>query len=804
MKCDRKLTLKIYLCLVLLLPHFTSVAQCAIKGNVTDTLQAAVPYTPVGLLNSADSSVYKGAVTDEHGRYCFEKIPKGQYLLKVSAVGYSTFYSAAIAYDSVAVITVPAIALSAGSNNLKEVDVTAFKPTMEFKKGMIVLNVENNLIAKGNTVLDLLKQIPGVNVDAQNTVTVNGMKGVRFLMDDRLQQMTDVQMVAILSGMSAETITSIELIKNPPARYDASGTAGLINIVTKKARLKGFNGSIGESCSQGKVGRSLSTLTLNFKSNKFSAFSNMSYGYINMYDETELDRILNTTGSTSVFNASGHYVSLQQPVNFNGGIEYELSPATILGLYLNDNINNSTSVQEAKTVVLAGDAFDYNSFTYRADQKQYYTSPNIDFNILHKLDTLGSQLQLTSDYTDVRGTDHKFVTNHFYDISSAEILTPSDYSTHTKGAYRIFYQKADYTKMFRKELSLEAGLKGSFVNINSDADYALRNAAGDTAFQNDYTYREHVLAAYATLSKTYKKTGATLGIRAEQTDIKGVAGTSGFVLNRNYLNFFPSGSLDYKINKKNSFTGAYSYRIDRPDFNRMNPARTYNDELNYSVGNPSIKPQYTHDITLNYNYNNFITASIDYYRTLDFMYWYTYTKEQSKINIDTTFNYHLRNNYSFSLFMQKQIKWFNFQLYSAFMYYDFKGTINGEAANSATTQFYGSLNMQFLLPKNFKIQVNGYYASPFYDAIQKYTPVSSLSLVINKSFFKSKLDVTLGFFDIFYSENQYMSSKLSDQYYYYAQSGDTRRVRLSLSYKFGKMHIEQQLKHENADSRFRK
>ena len=235
----------------------------------------------------------------------------------------------------------------------------------------------------------------------------------------------------------------------------------------------------------------------------------------------------------------------------------------------------------------------------------------------------------------------------------------------------------------------------------------------------------------------------------------------------------------------------------------MNPARVYNDELNYSVGNPGIKPQYTHDITMDYNYNSFITASANYYRTVDFMYWYTYTKEQSQVNIDTTFNFRLRNNYSVSLFMQKQIKWFNFQLYGSVLYYDFRGTINGETANSATAQFYGSFNVSFLLPKNFKLELNGSYASPFYDAIQTYSPVSSLNLVINKSFFKNKLDVTLGFFDIFYTENQSVSSKLSNQYYFYMERSDTRRVRLSLNYKFGKMHIEQKLKQES-DERFRK
>ena len=142
--------------------------------------------------------------------------------------------------------------------------------------------------------------------------------------------------------------------------------------------------------------------------------------------------------------------------------------------------------------------------------------------------------------------------------------------------------------------------------------------------------------------------------------------------------------------------------------------------------------------------------------------------------------------------------------YRGYFYYDFKGTIHEEQANSATSQFYGSLNTEFLLPKDYKLQVNGYYYTPFYDAIQKYYPQGSISLAISKSFFKKKLDVTLGLSDILYSEKFRMTSTLSDQYYLYASQGDSRRVRISLSYKFGKIQIEQKLKVENNDNRFKK
>lgn len=784
--------------------HFTCISQCRIKGSITDSLKTPIPYTPVGLLNSKDSSIYKGEISDPQGNYCFENIQNGSYFIKITAIGYQTFYSEKINLDSTQDIHLPAFVLKNNGSTLNEVEVAAFKPTIEFKKGDVILNVENNLLSKGNTVLDLLKKIPGVIVDAQKNISINGVAGVRFLMDGRLQQLSDAQMATILSGMSAETITSIELIKNPPAKYDAEGTGGLINIVTKKAKLKGTNGSINESFSQGKKGRSFSVLTLNYKNNKLSAFSNLSYGYQNIYFLTRLDRTLTKSGVTNVFNQNGDFFTTQQTVSFNGGIEYELTPKTIVGLFLNDYMEGSKPVQKATTNILEGDAFTYHSFSYRSEEKQKYNAPSMNLNILHKLDTLGSKLQLSTDYTDITGDNKKFVENRFYDQTNTEALFPTRYTTNINSHYNILAPKLDYTKMFKHELSIESGLKGSFIIIHNDADYALHNSTIDSTFQNNYVYKERVLAAYATVSKTYKKISASLGVRAEQTDVKGVSQTSAFAIKRNYLNFFPSSSLDYKINEKNTLSGSYSYRIRRPGFERMNPARIYNDELNYTVGNPTIKPQYAHVMSLNYNHNHFITLTFDYRRVNNFMYWYSYADKESKVNIDTTFNFRLRKHYSLTAFAQKKIKWLNLQVHSSIIYYDFRSDINGESADSKAFLFYTNIQAEVMLPKDFKLQISGYYSSPFYDAIQVYRPTSSINLVINKSFFKNKLDVSLSFFDILYKDNGSVSSRLTDQYYYQSYLGDTRRVQLTLNYKFGKMQIEQKIKQEDNDGRFRK
>lgn len=795
--------------LVLILVSSFSFSQNSIQGHIKDTINEPIPFCATALLNAKDSSLVKGNISDDKGNFIFEKIPSGNYFIKITNMGFKECLSPIFAVDSLSQIELSPQVLKREGFNLNEVSVSVFKPTVEFKKGIIILNAENDLIARGNTVLDLLKRLPGVIVDAQNNVTINGNSSVRFLMDGRLQNIPTTQMITILSGMSAEAIKSLELIKNPPARYDAAGSAGLINIITKKAKLKGTSGYFAQNYSQGKRGRESTVLGLNYKNNKLSLFSNLTSSFYTWEDETELDRVLNTTTTTNAFNASGNIVNKRKTFNGNAGLEYDFTKKTSIGIYFNDNLNITDPIQTAKTQVLQGDAFNYTSFVYRTDHKQTYNAPTVNVNLLHKLDSVGSQLQYQGDFANIIGEEDKRIVNNFYDGVGNEVSPQSNYTTLIHNDYKILNQKLDLTKNFKKQLSLEAGVKGGFVTINSNSDLFLHNTSagfynGDTTFNNSYIYNERILASYATLSKSFDKLSFTAGARAEETYINATNKSTGYKFTRSYINIFPSGSIDYHFNKKNSITTSYSYRIDRPNYDMMNPVRVFNDQLNYSVGNSELKPQYSHYTNLDYNYNDFLTTSINYNRTNTPMFYYTYTKSNSQVNIDTVFNMATRNDVVISEFIQKQIKWYNFQLYANYRYGNIIGSINGENVGRKSDQYYVSLNNEFKLPKDFKITANAWYASKTYDGLQTYYQQSNISLMVSKGFINNKLNLSIGFFDMLWKEYGSHSSKLSDQYYYYRQKPDTRRVRINLVWKFGKIRVEQKLNKSEDNSRFQK
>ncbi|MCW3078343.1 MAG: TonB-dependent receptor [Bacteroidetes bacterium] len=784
-----------------------SYSQNFIKGTITDSTGSAIPFCAMALLNSKDSAHVKGNISDSTGNYIFEKVKPASYFIMFTAAGFKNSSTSAFNVDSMTRLNLPTHILKAEGINLGEISIATYKPTIEFKKGIIVMNVENDMLAKGNTVLELLKRIPGIIIDAQNNITINGIGGARFLIDDRLQQMPSPQVMDMLSGMSADAVSKIELIKNPPARYDAAGTGGLINIVTKKAKVKGYNGNIGFGASKGQRVRFGPNGSFNYKSNKLSVFSNLSYGHWDGINNQILDRRLITNTSTETINSRGNSESFQRVFSGSGGIEYDLTPKTILGLYVNGNKNDDSYINTTATDINNSSAFSYGKLLYSTHEHFNLFSPNYNLSLLQKLDSTGGQIKLSGGYNNFKETQIKNNENHFYDFNDQEVAPASNYNSISVRDYKVFTQKADLNKTFKNKLSLEAGFKSSFVDNYNSNQLLFSNRStglfvGDTTFYNDYRYKERILAAYSTVSRSWDKIGFSVGLRAEKTDIHANDLHTDYKFTRNYFNFFPSGSLDLTLNKKHTITTAYSYRIDRPHYGMLNPIRVFNEQLNYGVGNPELKPQYTHHINIDHNYNQFITQSIGIDKTKDFTFWYSYTPEFSKVNIDTISNVPDRNNFYYSLSAQKRIKWYNFQTYGVIMYRTMKGKLNGEDISSETYNYYVNLNQEFYLPKDFKIQIWSGIGSGFQDGPQYYYARSAIHLSLQKSFLDKKLNVTLSVNDLLYRDYMSYSSTFSNQSFYWYDRFDSRRVRININYLFGKMRIQQRLNTEG-DSRLK-
>ncbi len=785
----------------------SSFSQNFIKGSVTDSARAPVPFCAMALLNGKDSSLVKGNVSDSAGAFVFEKVKPGNYFIKFNNVCFAPATTNTFTVDSLSALNLPVQILKATGVNLKEVSVSVIKPSIEFKRGTIVMNVENNIFTAGNTVFELLKRIPGVNVDAQNNITINGKGGVRFLMDGRLQQIPATQMINLLMGMPAESVSTIEIISNPPARYDAAGTGGLINIVLKKAKVKGFNGSLAQSVSKGDNWRGGTFLNLNFKTNKLTLFSSINANYLNFKTDNYFYRTVTDTTGTFEILSQGNQQPKKQLFFFNGGMDYELSKKTSIGLNVNANIGSTPNKEVAQLDVLSPGYVNYNTNKFIIETRSDVVNPTYNFNVSHKFDSV-TNLVFSTDYTNYDEKISRFNESRFYDNAGVEVLPVNRFGVKNTIDFNVYTQKLDFDKQLKKGFRMETGAKSSFVDnyAKSDVyltDFTTNDLYVDSAYSNNYNYKERILAGYLTLGKEWKKLDISIGVRAEHTLINASNAPKPFTLHRDYINFFPSGSIDYKLNDKNSIQANYSYRIGRPSYDQLNPSRSFNDIYSNGAGNPYLKPQFAHSMGLNYNYNRFINFRASYDAMRDNIYFYAYANLNTKANVDSVFNFKAINFTHFDVTIQKQTKWINVYFYASINYRDCSTMINDIQITNYSYMAESYCATDIILPKDMKIQVSGNYTSLNRDGIQTYYPNGRVDIVLFKSFFKKKLDISISLFDAFYTDIRPWTNQVGGQYSYYTERNDTRRFRLWIMWKFGKMRLNQNVKRSNDEEKGR-
>lgn len=801
---------KYIIALLLLLNTSHCAAQSPISGIVEDSSRNALPYCTVTLTASAGGKIIKGTLADEKGSFSIQPPAAGQYVVHVKCIGFADYTSPVVTVDSMNRKDLGIILMQPAASTLAGISVTTQRPPIEFKNGTIVLNVESDLLANGNTVLERLKRLPGVMVDAQNNVTIDGSGGIGFLIDGRLQHIPVAQVVTILNSMPAESIASVELIRNPPAKYDAAGTAGLINIVSKKAKLHGFSCNILENASYGKRGGSISALSLNYKTGKLTLTTNTSYTNKDALIDYHITRILTTPQGITTVNTNGLSESFMSLLNVNGGLEYAVAEHTTFGINITSAASRSNEFMKQNTIIESTLPSGYNSLTSNAVNPEKYNDPSLSIYAAHTFDTLGTQLVSNADFTHYTNSYSGLNRNNFFD-NDIEATPMQAYDNHKDLNFRIWTQKLDLTKVFTKTLFLHAGEKTSFTQ-NSNNSTLNTNIPGtetyyeDTAFSNLYDYKEQILATYIDVAKTFPKSSFQVGLRGEQTNIDAVNHTNNYAFQQHYFNLFPSLSVDQKIDKKNSIQLSYSYRIYRPSYNQLNPIRIFNDALDYIAGNPELKPQYNHKLIADLNLGSALHLSFAYEHTGNAMYNMSFTLPGTQTNVDTTFNLASSNHLVLRVFAQYQyMKSYSMQVTANFMYGNRRGIIDNAYTTISTLAAQVSINNTFSLSRNVRLQVNARYTSPYKDGVQQYHQRANIEAAIQKKWLKDKLSATLGIYDLFYLDYSSWISTLPDQCYNYTWQPDTRRLRLTLTYKFGNMKIDPKINNDDeGNSRIKK
>jgi iron complex outermembrane receptor protein len=757
---------------------------------------------PVTLLNIADSSLTRFGLIDSTNAFQFNRVPLGKYRIAITALGWKPFYSKIFTIGDSLKYTIPPFTLSPSDyTNLAAVTVTGRKAFIEQKPGQMTINIDAAPTNAGTSVMEVLVKSPGISVDQNGTISLNGKRGVLVMLDGKPAYLNGQELEAYLKGLPSLTIDKIEIMTNPPAKYDASGGAGAINIITKKLTKTGFNSTVTLNYSQGVYAKSSAGLNINYYTGKFNFFLNGSSEYGTdflripgpqyFYDQNgKITSILDGTTASKAKNTNPAF-------NVKTGMDYYLSPKTTIGVVLSANMNNTEKF--GHSTITAQDFTSSQNSIIR--QKNYstreFTSAAVNLNFAHKLNDKGGLLTVDLDY--LKYTPKQTLLFNTQTFNENQTL---ENKLEQKGSlpFRvdIYSAKMDYSQSLRNDFTLNLGLKSSYVTNDNVASYFLLDSTDNKWVPNPlmsrrFIYKENINAAYAMLKKTYGSLEIQGGLRAEYTDYRGnlkkindaipTKQDSSFA--NSYLSLFPSLNISYSINKKNTLSLNYGRKVDRPNYYDLNPFVYYITPYTSLTGNADLKPQYTNNIELYYSYQSWLSTTVSYSNTKNAFENISYLTGQNTVikpgNIGEVQSFSLSVNYRKSI-----NSWWTPNLFIQTTYNNLNGSVRNEKIHVTSTQFSSNMSNLFQFPGGWSGELSGYYKSRVKYLQGVYSPIWSVGAAISKKLLKDRITAKAGVSDIFYSQIISGIDYLPRSISYYTFYADSRRLTLSISYKFGK------------------
>ncbi|RZK74540.1 MAG: hypothetical protein EOO92_17050, partial [Pedobacter sp.] len=654
----------------------------------------------------------------------------------------------------------------------------------------IVFNVSKSLTAQGTNALELLSRAPGVTVGTDNNIALNGKGGAAVLIDGKQTYLSNREIAELLKSMSASEIKSIDIMNSPSAKYDAAGTAGVINVKTLKSSVQGFSAGFTTGLSYGAYLRNNQDLSFNYRQNRLNVFGNYSH-FIGYYSYLYgADRIQ----EGKFYNSFTDDVDKRNKMGSRLGADFAIDKKNTVGVLLNGNFIFGGGITDTQTDIGIAQSNQIDQTLsaindYYQQQTQRY---NVNLNYKYE-DTLGNIINFDADYGDFTKGSGNLQTNK-YTTSSGTVLSDNLYRSLNAIDISLRAIKADYTTKLWKG-KLETGLKFSSVSADNDSKFLevkLEGEFRDPDRSNRFVYREEIANAYVNYQKTFGKWQLQGGLRMENTASKGeldeisvVAGNMK-VTERNYTNWFPFFSAAIKPAANHNFSLSYSRRIDRPAYQNLNPFIYLLDELSYWLGNPFLAPQLSHRFLLQYAYKSATIIGLSYTHTNNFSVEVTDVVDETKIvmvprNLGT--QQHLALTLTQTL---SPAKWwnviFNGTLFGLHNDIDFGG-----GRKLDLKQLAGRMNLQqtFKLPYGFNAEVVGIYNSrKLAGANQFPRATGQIDLGLQRNLMNDKATLRLIFADVYKGTKAYSVQSVDGLYIRNYSYFETRQVRLNFSYRF--------------------
>jgi hypothetical protein len=776
---------------------FTATAMAQPKGKIVGRViskpEKTVQGATVSLLRVADSVAVQQTATNTEGLYRFEAIADGKYIITVTATGHRKASSGTIEiHPGQPAVQAPPIPLIPVSKDMTGVTVTAKRPLIEQKIDRTLVNVDALVTNTGVSALEVLEAAPGVTVDKEGTISLKGKDGVVVLIDGRPTQLAGADLVNLLRSMNSGQMDQVEIMTNPPAKYDASGTAGLINIKTKKALNKGYNGSASVAYTQGRYPKTSESFSLNYRNDKINWFTNLGHNYNAGFGTLLIQRKIFNNSVDAVenyFDQRGHRISDGNSYNGKMGLDYFVNKKTTVGVVLNGTSGSSESDNTSVTNISNASKELERVVTAAIDNSNDWTNFGSNLNFRTLLNTKGRELTADLDFISYHSGNNMYMVNSYFDKSGNTMVKADTLLGNLPQYIKLYGGRMDYIHPLEKGARFEAGIKSSRVTTDNKAAYdsiQYGSIVRDINRSNHFVYEENIHAAYVNLNQPLsKKLGVQLGLRMEHTNAKGRQLTTGEKFTRRYTQLFPTAYFQYKLNEKNTVLLNYGRRIRRPGYQSLNPFIRFIDRYTYTRGNPALRPQLSDNVEISHSWRNMITTTLNYTYTSDIFDDVIEQKGEEAFKMPANIASH--RQFGLAISANTPItKWWMSSLAINVFNNRYKGQVSNTPIALEATSFVVNGIQQFKLNKTLTAEINGRYRNGWLEGLIKARPVGFIGTGLSQQLMKNKATLRLTVRDVFYTQKFKGESRYGNVDFSFQDIRDTRTLSIGFTYRFNK------------------
>ena len=768
---------------ILLAPWASKAQEYSISGIVNDESSQPVYFANVVLLTPKDSIVINGSSTDEKGLFSLKNISQDSYILKVSFVGHKNIFKS-ITVDND--ITLDSFVLIEDTEELSEVEIFSTKPTIKKEVDRLVFNIANTALTEGN-MMDVLRSTPGILI-LENAITIKNTSPTVYI-NDRKVHLSGEELVQLLEGSSANSIKSIEVITNPPARYDAESGA-VLNIVMSKNLVTGYSGIVFTNYTQGVFPRYNAGMTNFYKTDKISVFVN--YSYTNSKINRESNERINFLEDTNIFerwNTNTNRVSRSKTHNINFNFDYFIDANNTLSLssnllflpdfeYLTKGI---TQISDAQFNELSN--FDSNNLS--KDKKH-----NLGFDLDYARDFKNdAKLIVNAHFTTYDYNRKQDVLSNYFTQDIDPISTA--FNTKANQNTNIFTSQIDYNAPINKTSSFSAGIKSSFIKTESDImqfDIVNNEAVFNASNSDAFNYDENIYAAYLSYKEDWDTFSFSAGMRVEQTEIEGRSISTAQTNKRDYLEWFPTVNLSHKFTENINVYVNYKRSVERPSYQDLNPFRYFLNDNTIVTGNPNLNPAFTNHFVLGTSIKDKFTIEA-YYKNIDAIFLELPIQNNEDLqliytptNLTRTIDFGL----DFITFFDVTENWFLYFVTSFYNTQD-EAKFNNTVLKQDKWSNYSAISndISFLKDKSLNANFTFTYVDENLQGFQEVETRYLTELSLKKTIFNKKGTLSLLVSDLLNKQDFSVSSKYLNQNNSNFFNEDNRYIKLGFSYKFG-------------------